>query len=419
MTNNIYPKTNLKIIGKRFKNYRVQKGYSLRGIARSENVTPTLISEIETGKIYPNVETIERLYNHVDISLNTNMTYLADMKEHIELFNEAVYYQDTPKIEEQYGLLEKEQVNLKHSLLYVDYCLSYFSYQSAIMKNYSLSEIIDLEEHYDYFSEEQKQKFNLIKGVNLYKSKRIKDAINYLERNLHIYANERIYAVTITYLAFAYDKTFQIHNAIHYAKLSSDIHGEYANLQRKIATDLVYIKNLIEANRFHDANQTLNNLEITLNFDNHNQNVAFINQSHFLRSYILYRQKHFQEALDVLSTYGINDTAYMQYYKARIYMRLNDKDNAIKVLENSLDQKHNDFVYSRLNKLFLLCILEEYHHPDYERLIDELLENPLNLEDFNHYRFVVNIANDYYFITKQYDKAKNLTKQYIEHARFL
>lgn len=419
MTNNIYPKTNLKIIGKKFKQYRVQKGYSLRGIARSENITPTLISEIETGKIYPNVETIESLYNQVNIVLNTNMTYLADMKEHIELFNEAIYYQDKPKMLEQYAIIEKEQHILKHSLIFIDYYLAYFTYQNTVHKNYNLTEIIELEEFYDYFSEEQKQKFNLVKGVNLYKSDRIKDAINYLERNIYIYSNERSYAITISYLAFAYEKTFRIHNAIHYAKMASDIHGEYANLQRKIATDLVYIKNLVEANRFHDAIQTLNNLEITLNFDNHNQNVEFINKSHFLRSYILYRKGQFQEALDVIKLYDVKDSGSMAYFKARIYMRLNDEPCAIAVLESSLAINQSNFVYPRLNRLTLLNILNDYDNPDYERLINELLENPLKLEDFNHYRYIVSLAIDYFFITKQYNKAHNLSKRYIETARFL
>jgi transcriptional regulator with XRE-family HTH domain len=419
MTKNIYPKSNLKIIGKKFKQVRVQKGYSLRGIARSENITPTLISEIETGKIYPNVETIERLYSHVDIKLNTNMTYLAEMKEHIELYNEAVYYQDKNKIKEQYDLIEKEANNLKHSLIFIDYYLCYLSYKSAVLGDYSLNEVIELEEFYDYFSEDQKLKFNLIKGVNLYKSGRIKDAIHYLDRNRYIYSNERVYAVTITYLAFASERLFNIHNTIHYAKIASDIHGEYANLQRKIATDLVYIKNLIEANRFSDANQTLNNLEITLNFDNHNQNPNFINQSHFLKSYLLYRQKRYQEALEVINTYDVNTSIFIDYYKARIFMRLNQKDQAIQTLEASLHNENPHFLYGRLNRLYLYCIREEYDNKDYERLINELLENPINLEDFNIYRFVVSLANDYYFITNQFDKAYKLTKKYIECSRFL
>lgn len=57
-------------IGKKFKQYRLKAGLSLRDIYRDEQISIALISDLEAGKKLPRMETLVRLCNKVDMPLD-------------------------------------------------------------------------------------------------------------------------------------------------------------------------------------------------------------------------------------------------------------------------------------------------------------------------------------------------------------
>ncbi|MFH5880962.1 hypothetical protein [Liberiplasma polymorphum] len=419
MTNSIYPKSNLKILGQVFKFERMKKGYSLRGIARSENVAPTLVSEIETGKIFPNVETLERLFSHVDINLITDLDFLTDKYEQLELYNEAMYYGDRVRMNDIFKLLYQKHHELFYSLIYIDYMFSYITYQSSYNGNYSLEEIDKLEVFYDYFSEQQKQRFNLIKGVNLFKTNQVAEAVRYLEANQFLHGNQKAYAINLSYLAFSYERQFRIHNCILQASRASRLHGEHANLRRKLAADLVLVKNLTEVGRFDEAVSTLNNLELSIQHDDMDTK-HFFNHLRFLRSYTYYRQKKYEQALKELDLYEISDL-YFHFYKANILNRLNRNDEAVSVLKASLQLSEikSHYLFSRLNKLFMYFITKKYDNDEFETLYIELSNKPEAIYEFNIYRIIQIMALEYYEHNKLFDKALKVAKDYMKESKFL
>lgn len=57
-------------IGARLRAVRLQKGISVRGLAQSLGVSPSLISQVETGRTQPSVSTLFAIVNELDVSLD-------------------------------------------------------------------------------------------------------------------------------------------------------------------------------------------------------------------------------------------------------------------------------------------------------------------------------------------------------------
>ncbi|WP_404429452.1 helix-turn-helix domain-containing protein [Microbacterium lacus] len=60
-------------IGQRLRDARTRQGISLRAIAQAVGVSPSLISQVETGKTQPSVSTLYALVNQLGISLDELM----------------------------------------------------------------------------------------------------------------------------------------------------------------------------------------------------------------------------------------------------------------------------------------------------------------------------------------------------------
>lgn len=57
-------------LGERLREKRAQRGLSLRELARRLDVSPSLVSQIETGKIQPSVRTLYSIVSELDVSLD-------------------------------------------------------------------------------------------------------------------------------------------------------------------------------------------------------------------------------------------------------------------------------------------------------------------------------------------------------------
>ena len=58
-------------LGERLRETRAQRGFSLREMARRLDVSPSLVSQIETGKIQPSVRTLYAIVSVLGVSLDT------------------------------------------------------------------------------------------------------------------------------------------------------------------------------------------------------------------------------------------------------------------------------------------------------------------------------------------------------------
>jgi transcriptional regulator with XRE-family HTH domain len=55
-------------LGERLRNLRVENGISLRELARRTDISPSFLSEVETGRSYPSEPVLERLANQLGVT---------------------------------------------------------------------------------------------------------------------------------------------------------------------------------------------------------------------------------------------------------------------------------------------------------------------------------------------------------------
>ena len=60
-------------LGSAIRAARVSKGLSLRGVAASADISPSLLSQVETGKTQPSVGTLYAIVNVLEVSLDELM----------------------------------------------------------------------------------------------------------------------------------------------------------------------------------------------------------------------------------------------------------------------------------------------------------------------------------------------------------
>ncbi len=60
-------------LGRRLRSAREEQRLSLRAVATAVGISPSLLSQVETGKTHPSVSTLYALVNHLDISLDDVM----------------------------------------------------------------------------------------------------------------------------------------------------------------------------------------------------------------------------------------------------------------------------------------------------------------------------------------------------------
>lgn len=414
----IYPKINLKILSQRFRDIRTHNDYSLRGISRSENIAHTVISDIENGKIYPNVETLKSLYARVNIDLLIDEVILASYKELFETIKDSVYYLETDMVINLMKKVHKDATKLTHSLLYVDFILVCSLYDIVVKSKPQSSYLDKLESCYEFLSDRQKIEMNLLKGMINHKRHAFKEAAMYYERNLSLKGHKKALAMTYSHLSHLYKQTYHTYNTIEYGKIASRLHSEEANLYEKLRTDCLIANEMINIGRFTDARHVLNTVSVTV--DQKNGKLEFIHRYlHFLWSYWYYKQEDYEAAYKYLMVDTSNEPSYY-YYQANILEKMNKTNEAINVLDKASQNTYvlNDALYKHLIPLYKYDLENAYDQPGFIKALQGSLDNEHIIEDYIIYKHIHEIALRYYGYHNQRDEALSLMQAFFDRKTF-
>ncbi len=414
----IYPKINLKILSQRFRDIRTHNDYSLRGISRSENIAHTVISDIENGKIYPNVETLKSLYARVNINLLIDESKLGAYKETLETIKDSVYYSENDIAITLMKKIRKDTHTLTHSLIFVDFLLVCALNDIVIEKRKHSEHIDKLESYYTFLSDRQRIELNLLKGMINHKRYAFKKAALYYERNLTLMGYKKALAMTYSHLARLYKQTYHTYNTIEYGKIASHFHSEEANLYEKLKVDTLVANELINIGRFADAKQLLNTVSITV--DQNNEKLEFIHRYlHFLWSYWYYKQGDYEEAYNRLLTDTYNEPSYY-YYQANILEKMNRLDEAIDVLDSASRDNHvlDDQLYKHLILLYKYDLSKAYNHPDFKKRLLATLDNEHYVQDYVIYKHIHEIGLRFYGYHDMQKEALELMQTFFDREIF-
>lgn len=403
MIYDIIPKNNLKILGRIFYQKRREKNYSIRGLSRSVNIAATVISDIENVKIVPNLQTLKILFKAIDVEMFSDEKVMIEISEIMDAFYLAIYYKTTDNIEKHYQAIQSRMDQLFCSPMIVEIMLFKETYLSSHINNRERDTLKDFEHWYPNMSKAQKQRYNLIRGVNELFSGRIDEAVYFLKRNLSIVANEKALAISLSYLAEVSSKSYKTYMAIQYGKEASSLHTKYNNVFRKLKTDLIVIKSLIEIGSYEEAEESLKNMHYMQNNEKERNNIK--NKISVLEAYLYYRKEQFSDALVSLNLANDKRAPYY-FYKADILYAQNEKIKAIETLKNNLTtQTYEQYTpYYFLSYLFLYALGESVEEQYIIDSIDYLLRNQYHLEHFHMVLFVYKITAQYYYDQNNLDE---------------
>ena len=99
-----------RLLGRKIKQYRVLKGFTQEELAEILNISPRTLSGIECGTNFLSSNTLEKILEVFDISLE-EMFYFNYLKSNKEIVNELIndikaYADDTQKLQTIYKVVK-------------------------------------------------------------------------------------------------------------------------------------------------------------------------------------------------------------------------------------------------------------------------------------------------------------------------
>lgn len=158
----------LKLLGTLIRYHRKERGLSLRQLAKISNMSHTLISTIETGKVTPNRQTLKELFKVLEIDFYDSPSLQSEFKTHYNQLYHALLSYEFDKAQDIYMKLFIREEEYQNSLMIVEYNLIKYLYlvmphEHAIDYDPKLA---TLESIYDFLTMEQKQMLLFVKGIN-------------------------------------------------------------------------------------------------------------------------------------------------------------------------------------------------------------------------------------------------------------
>ncbi len=375
MTSHSYPRDNLKILGRLFRNFRERKGYSIRGVARSARLSHTVVSDIENCKIHPNQDTLKELYSTVGISMFFGAEEISSLKHLLAAFNNAVYYTHPDDVDMYYEALKKRTKRLLHSPLRVDFLLAKETYRSFRLQKRHHGILAELEEFYDYFSWEQKQMYNLILAVKHFHAGKHDEALAHLKKNLDIPEPQNFYAVTVSFLARVYDFHFRDHKSLKFALEAVKLHTALNNTYRKMEIEVLVVKKHIDLGNLDEAENTIRYLKQSLNRTLRFRE-AFQRVIARMEAYFAFAKDDYEQALAHFETANEDDPRHW-FYQAYLNHEVGNSDkvhDCLARIEKHPKGKGRDFFFAA-GRLFLAHIGENIPEADLDKAVDTICEN--------------------------------------------
>ena len=408
-----YYKKNLAILADVFKNYREQKGYSIRGISRSINLAYSTISDIENGKVLPNIETLQLLFKAISVSFHTNEEYLSNMFQTMESLWNSIYYDDVQKAKENYDVLSNHQHELMHSLLYVEFQLATKAYEIIILKKDKLNDLDELSKYHKHYTDYQCHLFKLLYAVNHLQNNQVTKALTLLEEDRHMVDDEKTDALMLYYLTLAYHHMYKNHETMIIASKAAEFFIQHHNTNRKINLDLIKLSSLIDLANFGEAEKVIKSLDNTLDWVDGKTKLK--DNLLALKAYYYYRHKKYQEAMVTLDDLKEEQVNHV-FLRAVISFRNKNLEDTKKWLDKTTEfsttKKNNH--YKHLTNLFLYFIGHEVTDEKLRLAVEETQRFPYRFESVNLSYLAHDLVVYYYMQRKEYEIAITISNRWLD-----
>ncbi|KFZ26234.1 MAG: helix-turn-helix protein [Candidatus Izimaplasma bacterium HR2] len=183
-----FEKDNLKVLGLLVRYKRILLGYSLRDLGEITKISHTLISNFERGIMIPHNDTIKDIFDVLELEFYDDPLISV---EFVEIYNKTfkhILYYEYEEAEELVREIEKKRHIYENSKEVINFtiirCLFY------VLTNTFIAEKDKVLKQYevvlDFFSDNQKQLFYFIKGLDKLNQEFYKESRDYFEKALKI-----------------------------------------------------------------------------------------------------------------------------------------------------------------------------------------------------------------------------------------
>lgn len=361
-------------IGQLVRFNRLEKNYSLRDLGALSNVSHTLISNIEKGKVSANKDTIKELLNLLEISfrydddLINEFTFLYD-----EAFNYMFEYEYT-KSNKIMDTVIMDREKYVSSIVAADFFILYFLHLALNNQLYGdKSELIErIYRIKDYFSVRQSQLFNLTYGIYQFHKGNYRRAEEYLllARNI---GDNRIDMLINTYLIKVYVKMYLFMEVSILAEKTIQVMESELLYLRAMEVRLSVAQSYILVLRYDDA---LELIDKVYRFASLYPAIYLLSECDLLYTAIYIKKKQYDLAKIKVNKVILNQPFA---YFARLYLAVKDKN------EELISKTYNEFFEvnsikeSRRDQLILSLTAHNYKiiklpEKVYLKQIKELIE---------------------------------------------
>lgn len=317
----VQEKDSYKVLGQMVRYHRLKNQYSLRDLSSLANISHTLISNIEKGKVVSSPETMKDLLRVLGISF-VNSKELQE--EFLELYDEAFNYLFEYEYTKASKVMEKLFENEKQyvdSLVASDYLALKYMYLALKDELYGEYEtnIARFTGVYDFLNDRQKQIFSFTFGVYMYNKGQYKEAYDHFVKAKTVGVRDLDLLVNV-FIVKTFVKMYRFMDAITLANiLINELEFELLYIRAmEVRLSIIYAYTIV---RKHDDAFSL--LDKVYRFAK-NYNTKFIlNECNLLYAGLYFNLNQFDLA-EIKLNQMTEQSMFVYYLKMKLAHRKND-----------------------------------------------------------------------------------------------
>jgi len=400
-----------KEIGILIRMNRIKNGYSLRQFAEKAMISHTHISNIEIGKIVPNIDTIKELFKILDIDFTIDEEVANEFHilfEKLYMFCYKAEYDDAKAIIKRIVL---NRDKYEYSTFSVDFKLALIAFDVFVNANtYNVDFLIEqLENVLVSLNNSQKQLFYFFKGVNHHNKREAKIAIDNLLIALE-YGGKNITKLGIKfYLAKAYSRMNNSYKSITLFKEAASGFDSDANYTRSIECMLGQAIDFARMRRFDEAYKLFMSV---MTFAKKYKDKALENETLlYLTSYHI-RKNDLNSALESINNCDPRMSERYYFYKVYTHYKREESEICYNLINSFLDL---DQVHENIRLVYLLEVLRYQIKPKKELAAsyEEKLIFLIKQAEKSHYYELLEMSYGFYI---DFLRSKRNYKKALEYA---
>ncbi|PAT01447.1 hypothetical protein CI105_06960 [Candidatus Izimaplasma bacterium ZiA1] len=400
-----------KEIGILIRMNRIKKGYSLRQFADLAMISHTHISNIEIGKIVPNINTIKELFKILDIDFTLDKEI---SKEFHELFNKLYMFCYKAEFNEAKAIIKQIVLNkskYEYSTFSVDYKLTLIAYDIFTnSSSYNVDFLLDqLENVFFSLNSSQQQLFHFFKGVNHYNKREAKLAIDNLLLALD-FGGKNITKLGIKfYLAKSYSRMNNSYKSITLFKEAAAGFDSDANYARSIECMLGQAIDFSRMRRFDEAYKLYMSV---MTFAKKYKDKKLENDTLLYLTSFYIRKNDYDSALDCINNCVPRMSERYYFYKVYTHYKREEYDLCFNYINSFLDL---DQVHDNIRLVYLLEVLR-YQIKPRKNLVESYEEKLIFLikqAEKSHYYELLEMSYGFYI---DFLRSKRNYKKALEYA---